>query len=90
MLHDMEKDLGLDGLTKAEKSILSAIKTIQSSTEADAFVSSADIQKHSLCVGLPAPTFFRALAALLERKMIVLPEGRAKGLYRLSHAFDAG
>ena len=88
MLHDMEKDLGLEDLTKAEKSVLSAIKTIQPLSDNETFVSSARIQKHSLCSDMPAPTFFRALAVLLERKIITLPEGRSKGLYRLTGMLD--
>jgi hypothetical protein len=33
---------------------------------------------------MASPTFFRALQKLLEKKLLELPEGRAKGLYRLS------
>jgi len=84
MLQDMEKDLGLEGLTKAEKSILAAIKSIQSSMPAKEFVATSDIQAHSLCSDLTNPTFFRAIADLQKYGMIELPEGRSKGLFRLS------
>jgi hypothetical protein len=83
MLVEMERDLGFAEMTKAEKAILAAITTLQERTESIDFISSADIQKHELCKPLAAPTFFRALASLLENKFIILPDGRAKGLYRL-------
>jgi hypothetical protein len=84
MLHSMEKDLGFRKMTKAEKAIVSAITSLQSASSADEFVASSDIQTHDLCDELAAPTFFRGLASLLDKGIIVLPAGRAKGLYRLN------
>lgn len=84
MLHDMEKDLGFQHLSKAEKAIVSSVTALQAAAAKDAFIASSDVQKHDLCVGLAAPTFFRGLAALLKKGVIVLPDGRAKGLYRLN------
>lgn len=83
MLVEMEQDLGFDEMTKAEKAILAAITTLQERVDGTKFIASSDIQNHDLCKPLAAPTFFRALASLLENDFIVLPEGRAKGLYRL-------
>lgn len=89
MLHDMEKDLGFQHLSKAEKAIVSAITALQGVASSGAYIASADIQKHNLCAELAAPTFFRGLAALLKKGVIVLPDGRAKGLYRLNTQLSA-
>ena len=83
MLHAMEKDLELTDLSSAEKAILSAVAPLQEALYEGEFVSSRSIKSHPLCVDLPNPTFFRALAQLLKRQYLYLPEGRAKGLYRL-------
>lgn len=83
MLHNMEKDLGLTNLTAAEKAVLSAVTQLQGALSDTEFVSSRAIKNHDLCAHLPNPTFFRALARLLERRFIYLPDGRSKGLYRL-------
>ena len=83
MLHAMEKDLGLTELSSAEKAILSAIAPLQEALNDGGFVYSRSIKNHPLCVDLPNPTFFRALAQLLKQQYLYLPEGRAKGLYRL-------
>ena len=84
MLHDMEKDLGFQSMTNAEKAIVSSLTALQATKTENDYVASSDIQKHDLCVDIAAPTFFRALAALLKKGVIILPSGRAKGLYRLN------
>lgn len=84
MLHGMENDLGFQNMTKAEKAIVSSITALQARKNQDEFVASSDIQQHALCATIAAPTFFRGLASLLEKGIIVLPTGRAKGLYRLN------
>ena len=89
MLHEMEKDLGFQHMTKAEKAIMSSITALQAGIAEDAYIASSAIQKHDLCAGLAAPTFFRGLASLLEKGLIVLPRGRAKGLYRLHRRLSA-
>lgn len=84
MLREMEKDLGLEQMSRAEKAILSALCALQAGTDNDTFIASSAIKNHPLCSDLAAPTFFRGLAALLENGTIMLPVGRAKGLYRLA------
>ncbi|MCH1542302.1 MAG: hypothetical protein L7U45_04525 [Alphaproteobacteria bacterium] len=83
MLHSMEKDLGLTKLSSAEKAILSAMSSLQGGLEEGDYVYSRNLKLHALCTDLPNPTFFRGLSGLLAKQYLVLPEGRAKGVYRL-------
>jgi hypothetical protein len=84
MPHEMESDLGIAGLSAPEKALLSAIVSVQQYVGKNTYIPSREIQSHPLFENMASPTFFRALQKLLEKKLLELPEGRAKGLYRLS------
>ena len=84
VLKQMEADLGLCELTEAERLVVAAISSLQEKLDASEYVPSKAIMKHELCAKIPAPTFFRALKELLRRGSLSMPEGRKKGLYRLS------
>lgn len=84
VLQEMEKDLGLQDMSVAEKAILSALTNLHQGEKGNAFIASKRIRAHDLCKDLPNPTFFRALSTLVKQGYLTLPDGRAKGLYRIS------
>ena len=77
----MEKDFGLADLTEQERRILSAMSEIGSSD--DSLVSSKALRNSLYCADLSAPTYHRALKALLDKQYLKPAEGRKTGLYRL-------
>ena len=77
----MEKDFGLDDLTEQERRILSAMSEI--GTTDDSLVSSKALRNSLYCIDLSAPTYHRALKALLDKQYLKPAEGRKTGLYRL-------
>ena len=84
VLKQMEVDMGLSDLSEPERLVVAAISSLQEKLDEAEFVSSKAIMQHELCAKIPAPTFFRALKELLRTDTISMPEGRKKGLYRLS------
>ena len=84
VLKQMETDLGLADLSEAERLVVAAISSLQEKLDETEFVPTKAIMQHELCAKIPAPTFFRALKELLRTDTIAMPEGRKKGLYRLS------
>ena len=85
-LKKMESDLGLDELSHTEKMIVSSISALEEQVVAigSGYISSKTIHEHYLCAAIPDPSFFRALRALTDRGLLVLPKNRKKGLYQLS------
>lgn len=84
VLKQMEVDMGLSDLSEPERLVVAAISSLQEKLDETEFVPSKAIMQHELCAKIPAPTFFRALKELLRTDTISMPEGRKKGLYRLS------
>ena len=84
VLKQMEVDMGLSDLSEPERLVVAAIISLQEKLDEAEFVPSKAIMQHELCAKIPAPTFFRALKELLRTDTISMPEGRKKGLYRLS------
>lgn len=76
--------MGLSDLSEPERLVVAAISSLQEKLDETEFVPSKAIMQHELCAKIPAPTFFRALKELLQTDTISMPEGRKKGLYRLS------
>ena len=64
-----------------ERRILSAMSEI--GTTDDSLVSSKALRNSLYCVDLSAPTYHRALKALLDKQYLKPAEGRKTGLYRL-------
>lgn len=81
MLAEMEKDLGLDGLSEPERRILGAIGALVS--QGQDTVSSRAIKTEMACENLTDPTYYRGLKSLIEKGYIRVIDGRKTGLYRL-------
>ncbi len=79
----MERDLGFNDFTEAERLVVAAICALQGKAADGGFVKSGDIRAHTLCAEVSTPTFFRALKQLTDNQTLIMPDGRKKGLYRL-------
>ena len=77
MLRQMERDIGLEDLSPAEKDVFQAAHRL---TDAPGqLVLSDQIRQHPLTSGIAQATFHRALRSLLELGFLERPEGaRAK------------
>lgn len=74
MLREMEKDVGLDDLTSAEKSVFFAAHSITNNIgEA---ITSDQIRHHALVADLAQATYHRALRSLLELGLLEKAKGR--------------
>lgn len=68
MLHQMERDMGLDRLSRAERDVLLAANAL---TEAPGEpVKSEQIRSHRLVKGIAQATFHRTLKSLLDLGLI--------------------
>lgn len=83
ILAEMERDLGLDGLTEPERRVLSAIGSLLGETGKT--FNSRDVKNNGVCHNLTDPTFYRALKSLVDNGYIEVIEGRKTGIYRLKH-----
>jgi DNA-binding MarR family transcriptional regulator len=81
VLCDMERDLGLDGLSEPERRVLSAISMIIGDSKNP--VNSRDVKSNPICRDLTDPTYYRALKNLVEAGYIEVIEGRKTGIYKL-------
>lgn len=80
LLLRMEGELGLEGLTRFERDVLYAIRSLNLE---DGGVTSSQIRKHALVDKMSLPTFHRALRELILRGHIVNSEGR-RGAYEVN------
>ena len=58
---EMERDLGLDDISKSERNVLLAISDLENS---EGVAKTKAILSHNLTVGISRPSIFRALAKL--------------------------
>ena len=58
---EMERDLGLNDISKSERNVLLAISDLENS---EGVAKTKDILTHDLTVGISRPSVFRALAKL--------------------------
>ncbi|OIQ33526.1 MAG: hypothetical protein BM562_00370 [Alphaproteobacteria bacterium MedPE-SWcel] len=77
MLRQMERDIGLEDLSPAEKDVFQAAHTL---TQAPGqLIESDQIRQHRLAKNLAQATFHRALKTLLDLGFLERPDGtRAK------------
>lgn len=68
MLHQMERDLGLDRLSRSERDVLLAANSLTKTPGEP--VQSEQIRNHRLVKGLAQATFHRTLKSLLELGLI--------------------
>ncbi|WP_424979899.1 hypothetical protein [Leisingera sp. S232] len=68
MLHQMERDLGLDRLSRSERDVLLAANSLTETPGKS--VQSEQIRNHRLVKGLAQATFHRTLKSLLELGLI--------------------
>lgn len=68
MLHQMERDLGLDRLSRSERDVLLAANSLTETPGKP--VKSEQIRNHRLVKGLAQATFHRTLKSLLELGLI--------------------
>ncbi|MCG7622818.1 MULTISPECIES: hypothetical protein [unclassified Epibacterium] len=73
MLRDMERDLGLEDLSPAEKDVFQAAHRLTDTP--GQLVRSEQIRQHDLVKGVAQATFHRALKSLLELGFLERPEG---------------
>jgi DNA-binding transcriptional ArsR family regulator len=79
MLHEMERDIGLEGLSRAECDVLLAANDL---TEAPGeIIGSGRIRSHRLVTSMAQATFQRALKALVEAGLLERPEGSKSKSY---------
>lgn len=64
ILRSMEKDLGLDDLSKVELDVLMSAHNLTQTL--GQVISSRDIRSHALIKAVPSATFHRALVTLVE------------------------
>lgn len=84
VLHQMEHDLGLEGLNRKERDILLAFYANASRDEAHGFVSSTDrVRAHPTLESVSQPTFHRALRRLLERGLVERHDALPAGVYAI-------
>lgn len=77
MLRQMERDVGLDDLSPAEKDVFQAAHRL--TLAPGQLVQSDQIRSHQLVQGIAQATFHRALRSLLDLGFLERPEGaRAK------------
>jgi CRP-like cAMP-binding protein len=61
IITEMERDLGLDDISKSERNVLLAISDLENS---EGVAKTKAILSHDLTVGISRPSIFRALAKL--------------------------
>lgn len=84
VLHQMEQDLGLDGLNRKERDILLAFYANATEDTAHGYISSTDrVRAHPTLETVSQPTFHRALRRLLERGLVVRHDGLPAGIYAI-------
>lgn len=85
VLHQMEENLGFEGLTRKERDILLAFYANATPDETFGFVSSTDrVRAHPTLESVSQPTFHRALRRLIERGLVERPQGLPAGMYAIS------
>ena len=80
LLHEMEQELGLDGLSPVQRDVLYAAHLL--SANSDTF-STAQLRRHAMVLNVPKPTFFRVLKTLQENGYIIQGGDAAQGIYSL-------
>lgn len=84
VLHEMEENLGFEGLTRKERDILLAFYANASDFEDFGYVSSTDrVRAHPTLESVSQPTFHRALRRLLDRGLVERPGGLPAGMYAI-------
>ncbi len=79
MLRRMEREVGLDALSRVEQDVFLAAHSL--TREAGDIVQSERIRKHRLVRDVPSATYHRALRALLELGLLENARGSRARLY---------
>jgi len=80
---DMERSMGLQGLSRAERDIYCAASDISDSHQG---VDTTFLLKHALVTGVSRPTFFRALKSLIEKGYLSPTDGSGRGNYTVKNS----
>lgn len=89
MLRELEKDVGLEDLSRTERDVLLAAHSL--STGPGAIISSEDIRSHKLVRALAQATFYRAVRTLLGLGLFErAPASKAKSYVIRSDLIDNG
>jgi hypothetical protein len=83
LLDDMERQLGLQSLSKLEKDILYVAVKLQ---DDQGMVKINDLMGHELTAYASRPTFYRAFSSLVQKNYFSHPEAAGRGEYRLKTA----
>lgn len=79
ILHSMERDLGLDGLSKVELDVLLVARSL--TKKLGDVVTSHDIRHHTMIEPIAQATFHRALRSLVDRGFMRNADGTKSKAY---------
>ncbi|MHC0052777.1 hypothetical protein [Actibacterium sp. D379-3] len=79
LLREMERDIGIDTLTQAEKDVFLAARNL--TRKVGDVVASDDIRSHELVRSLAQATYHRTLRALLKRGLLCKADGSKAKCY---------
>jgi predicted transcriptional regulator len=82
VLHTLEIELGIEGLSKAELDVLSAVVKIANGNESYDF-STSQVLEHPLVKHLGRSTIYRSIASLEERGFFVVSRRGYNADYRI-------
>jgi len=89
LVHSMECDLGLEGLSATERDVLLAIHAHAKPDPSGRMVChTEEIRKHPTLRRVSQPTFHRTLRHLFERGLIEKGRDRRRGVYMLPDCPD--
>lgn len=83
LLKQMEDDLGFSEMSETQRDVLYAIRLV---ADSQGRATIGEIRGHMLAKTISRPSFFRALSALAERKLIVHDGAGRTGTYLLTGA----
>lgn len=78
LMFEMEKSMGLQGLSAAERDIYYAASDLSGPASE---VKTTCLQAHALVAEISRPTFFRALKSLVKKGYLTQPKRTGRGSY---------
>lgn len=88
MLREMEHEIGLDGLTKAELDVFLAAHALAGGRQE--VVTSNDIRNHDLTSGITQASYHRALRSLISLDLLEKAEGYKSRHYLVRNHLAGG
>ena len=81
-LRGLETDIGIDALSKSEKSLFTGIADLSAGNKEG--VSIADIMEHYETKNMPIPTIYKGLRDLQEKGLLVREGAPRASIYKLA------